>query len=278
MQPKKQPIVEEVQEEKELAIIEPNDLAKPEKDTKFAQESARLLVDIIKQNNWSRKLGGQSEHIQYEGWQTAGKYYGLSVKTHDSEYIELGGTWGFRAKATVVNERTGVEVGSAEAYCMSDEYNWKNKPKFQLASMAQTRAGSKALRQILGFVIALAGYNPTPAEEMEQEQHKVIVSVKTKISRPISSIQKNKILMLLGKKGKNVVELSEFLKKKFGISSYKDLSDIQADFMIGKLEGMPDMKAEIDPSDAVGEFESADLNDEELNNIDEGIEKQRTEK
>lgn len=142
-------------------------LAKPEQDTKFAQNAAKYLVDIIKKNNWSRKLGGQSEHIQYEGWQTAGKYYGYTVRTHDAEFIEYGETWGFKAKATVVNEKTGVEVGGAEALCMSDEANWKNKPKFQLASMAQTRAGSKALRQILGFVVALAGYSPTPAEEMD---------------------------------------------------------------------------------------------------------------
>lgn len=160
-------------DEKAITIQEPQSLDKPKKDTAFAQEAASFLVDIIKKNNWSMKLGGQSEHIMYEGWQTAGKYYGYSVKTFDAEYVEFGNSWGFKAKAVVVNELTGIEVGGAEAYCMNDEKNWgvdkygKQKPKFQLASMAQTRAGSKALRQILGFVVALAGYNPTPAEEME---------------------------------------------------------------------------------------------------------------
>lgn len=175
MKPKEK---QSIEEPKELQVIEAQALDKPEHDTKFAQESARLLVDIIKKNNWSRKLGGQSEHIQYEGWQTAGKYYGYSVKTYDSEYVEYGGTWGFKAKATVVNEKTGIEIGGAEALCMSDEINWKSKPKFQLASMAQTRAGSKALRQILGFVVALAGYNPTPAEEMIAEEPKAPLNPK----------------------------------------------------------------------------------------------------
>lgn len=168
--------------ESDLALIPSNGnaLDKPANDTQFAQAAAKLLVNIIKQNNWSHKLGGQSEHIQYEGWQTAGKYYGYTVETFDPEYIELGGAKGFKAKAVVINEQTGIKVGGAEAYCMSDEKNWNlephtnsygktvpGKPLFQLASMAQTRAGSKALRQILGFVVALAGYNPTPAEEME---------------------------------------------------------------------------------------------------------------
>lgn len=39
-------------------------------------------------------------------------------------------------------------------------------PLFQLASMAQTRANSKVLRNVLSWVVVLAGYKPTPAEEM----------------------------------------------------------------------------------------------------------------
>ena len=35
--------------------------------------------------------------------------------------------------------------------------------------MAQTRATSKALRQPLGFIVQLAGFDPTPAEEMPRE-------------------------------------------------------------------------------------------------------------
>jgi hypothetical protein len=39
-------------------------------------------------------------------------------------------------------------------------------PLYQLASMAQTRANAKALRNVLAWVAVLAGYKPTPAEEM----------------------------------------------------------------------------------------------------------------
>jgi hypothetical protein len=39
-------------------------------------------------------------------------------------------------------------------------------PLFQLASMAQTRANAKALRNVLAWVAVLAGYKPTPAEEL----------------------------------------------------------------------------------------------------------------
>ena len=40
-------------------------------------------------------------------------------------------------------------------------------PSFQLRSMAQTRACAKAFRNVLAWVVVLAGYKPTPAEEMQ---------------------------------------------------------------------------------------------------------------
>ena len=40
------------------------------------------------------------------------------------------------------------------------------KPLFQLKSMAQTRAEAKVLKSIFGWVVVLAGYRTTPAEEM----------------------------------------------------------------------------------------------------------------
>ena len=39
-------------------------------------------------------------------------------------------------------------------------------PLYQLASMAQTRACAKVLRNVLSWVAVLAGYRPTPAEEL----------------------------------------------------------------------------------------------------------------
>lgn len=152
--------------DKDLIIKQAKVTFNPERDTAKAARAARQLIDIVKQNGWSISLGGKKEHIFYEGWQTVGKYYNYTVATGEAVNVEIGEVTGFKAKAWVVDNRTGMKVGEAEAYCMKDEANWKTKPLFQLASMAQTRAGSKALRQIFGFVVALAGYSPTPAEEM----------------------------------------------------------------------------------------------------------------
>ena len=104
-----------------------------------------------------------------------------------------------------------MEIGRAESLCLNDEANWGMvaqyewqdeigpdgkkiwdanlrggkggyrgkkvqvgevaKPLFQLKSMAQTRACSKVLRQVFAWIVVLAGYRPTPAEEMTGNEH-----------------------------------------------------------------------------------------------------------
>lgn len=52
---------------------------------------------------------------------------------------------------------------------MCDEGDWGNRNTNQRISMAGTRATSKALRLLLSWVVVLAGYEPTPAEEMTRD-------------------------------------------------------------------------------------------------------------
>jgi hypothetical protein len=75
--------------------------------------------------------------------------------------------WEARVEART---RAGEIVGAAEAECLRSEKTWANRDDYALRSMAQTRATSKALRQPLGFVMQLAGFNPTPAEEMPRPE------------------------------------------------------------------------------------------------------------
>jgi len=104
--------------------------------------------------------------LRYEDWQTVGQFYGYSVQTDSAEPVEVEGIKGAKAKAILL-DRQGNLAGGAEAYCMRDEPKWERSPWFQLASMAQTRAGAKALRNRLAWVAVLAGYSGTPAEEMD---------------------------------------------------------------------------------------------------------------
>ena len=152
-----------------------------------AKQAADELVKVVREKNLAKKFGGDHEHLQFEAWQTVGKFYGITPKVVSTEFVQFGDAQGFEAKAVAVN-RDGMEISAATALCLNDEDKWSTRTKyewqtvngkrervavgevrvpiFQLASMAQTRACSKVLRNVLAWVVVLAGFSPTPAEEM----------------------------------------------------------------------------------------------------------------
>ena len=160
---------------------------KPEAVIAEAKEAAQALKKLLDAKPKKVVMNGE-QYLEFEDWQTVAKFYGLAAKVVSSQYIEMGGVRGFEARAVVVDMRTGNEVSGAEAMCLNDEDHWSTRakyewktvqgqrvkekvgeepvPLFQLKSMAQTRACAKALRNVLAWVVVLAGYKPTPAEEM----------------------------------------------------------------------------------------------------------------
>ena len=140
----------------------------PEIVLEEARKAAKALQDVIESKPRKVVLNGKT-YLTFEDWQTVGRFYGISVGVESTKYIELAdGVQGFESRAFAVITSTGVHISAAEAMCLNDEVNWKNKPLFQLRSMAQTRACAKAYRNVLAFVPVLAGYEGTPAEEMTQ--------------------------------------------------------------------------------------------------------------
>lgn len=129
-------------------------------------EMANQLKDVITRANLITKIGN-GEHLQFEAWQTLGAFMGVTPKTEAVEVLKDEKDKAFAARAHVsLVDRNGNNVGGAEALCSRAERNWKSKDWFQLESMAQTRAAAKALRMKFAWIVVLAGYNPTPAEEM----------------------------------------------------------------------------------------------------------------
>lgn len=184
-----------------LAVKEQNhDIVKaPDIVIQEAQKASAKLVEIVDRKP-KKVIINNEQYLEFEDWQTLGRFYGLFVKTGEVEPVILNGIKGFKARAIVVNKE-GLEVGSAESYCMRDEPNWKNKPSFQLASMAQTRAGAKALRNLLSWVAVLAGYKPTPAEE--------IIEIREELEKKNNSEEKNLYKQMLEKFARAKEKLGE---------------------------------------------------------------------
>jgi hypothetical protein len=142
----------------------------PELVLEEAQKAAQAIKKVIEAKPKKVQFQGKT-YLQFEDWQTLGRFYGVTAIVRNTKFTEFGDgdmkVSGFEATAEALLVSTNQVVSSAEALCLDDEKNWKGKPLFQLKSMAQTRACAKALRNVLAWVVVLAGYAPTPAEEMD---------------------------------------------------------------------------------------------------------------
>ena len=134
-----------------------------------ATKAAKSLQQVISTKKKPVLLNGE-QYLEFEDWQTVGRFYGVTAKVVSTSAIQFEEVRGFEARAVAIRTDTGEEVSAAESMCLNDEANWKSKPLFQLRSMAQTRACAKALRNVLAWVVVLAGYKPTPAEEMTGQE------------------------------------------------------------------------------------------------------------
>lgn len=130
-----------------------------------AQKAAQALAEVIAKKADPVMINGK-QYLEYEDWQTCARFYGITAKTVDTQYVEFGDARGFSARAVAIRS-DGMEISAAESMCLNDEARWTDRDLFQLKSMAQTRACAKALRNVLAWVVVLAGYGSTPAEELD---------------------------------------------------------------------------------------------------------------
>lgn len=127
---------------------------------------------IKKRPDLVQVIGGR-RHPRFELLQIVGASYRLTTRVCSTTRILENGVDGWEATAEAVHVPTGQVVSRADSQCLNDEPNWAARkgdpvPSFQRRSMAQTRAASKALRLAIGWVLGMAGYETTPAEELAE--------------------------------------------------------------------------------------------------------------
>jgi hypothetical protein len=130
---------------------------------------ADAAAPVIKELGLVKRIH-QSFHVYFDGWTMVGAMVGVFPVTVRTWEIGKDEGYGANVEARSLG---GQVVGAADAIVMRDEevggkQKWLEAPTFQVVSMAQTRAGGKALRQPLGWIMRLAGYEATPAEEMDE--------------------------------------------------------------------------------------------------------------
>jgi hypothetical protein len=142
--------------------------AMPAKDMlRHASQIAEVLAPVIEKRHLYAQIGDK-RHVLFEGWTTLGALCGPLL----GETVSAVVAWtrpidgGFEARVEAITY-SGRVVGAAEAQCTREEKRWADAEDYAIRSMAQTRAGSKAMRMPLGWIMQLSGFEATPAEEMD---------------------------------------------------------------------------------------------------------------
>ena len=120
-----------------------------------------------------------AEYVRVEGWEVLGTFLGIVPVTTTIAEIknDKGRIVGYRARATlyqnpiIENDEIvgGRVIARAEAQANRDGFQ---KEQFAMESMAQTRALGKAYRMGLGWVMKMAGFEGTFAEDMPRYRGK----------------------------------------------------------------------------------------------------------
>lgn len=130
------------------------------------------LAKLIKEKKLSSNIQGK-EFVNVEGWQFAGASLGLMpIITETIDLTRRGTEPGqvelkYMAKCEVRNINTGQLVATGVAICSNFEHSKKRFDEYAILSMAQTRAIGKAYRNLLAWLMKAAGFEATPAEEMD---------------------------------------------------------------------------------------------------------------
>jgi hypothetical protein len=126
---------------------------------------ATVLRDVIKKQNLAVNIQGR-HYVKVDGWAAMGSLLGFLPR--EVSVVELP-DGSYEAKVELYSVKTGKVVGQGSALCGIDEKRWGGADRYARRSMAITRATGKAYRLGLSWVVAMAGYESTPYEEMPRE-------------------------------------------------------------------------------------------------------------
>jgi len=142
-----------------------------------ATNVANCLSDLIKSQGLVKKglnkKDPEAEYVLVEGWEVLGTMLGIVPITNVVDEIKnpKGRVVGYKARAYLYRNPImehgeivgGNLIATTEASATVEGFQ---KDTASMMSMAQTRALGKCYRMALSWIMKMAGYEGTPAEEM----------------------------------------------------------------------------------------------------------------
>lgn len=132
---------------------------------------ADRLKDIIEKAHLTKVIQ-QKTFVLVDGWTAMGAMLGVFPVLDYCRRIERENERAYESRI-VLRHISGAVVGAGEAICSSSERTWSSRDEYAIKSMAQTRATGKAYRLSFSWIMAMAGYQPTNAEEIPDDNPKV---------------------------------------------------------------------------------------------------------
>lgn len=175
-----------VKREEQVNLVNPRDVLD------FANELKSLIV----KNDLYTDIKGKN-YVNVEGWQIAGAFTGLYPVVEVVENLSRDGV-GYKYRAEVsLRDKEGNKVGYGVATCSNKEPGKGSFEEYAIASMAQTRAVGKAFRLRIGWLLKVAGYETTPAEEMnfKEDEPKPIAFTKNNTNKVNYEMERAKAVL-----------------------------------------------------------------------------------
>jgi hypothetical protein len=152
------------------AVYESTGMLPPAVKIAMATDWATNLMSVVDQRELFQLIQGK-KYLQVEAWELIGSFDNCTATTRFEAIEEGGESVGYKGIADLLKD--GQRVGGAEASCYLDAAVTRGRDGYgkhrAAQSAAQTWAVSKAFRIKYSFVAVLAGFEPTPAEEMAVE-------------------------------------------------------------------------------------------------------------
>lgn len=180
--------------DKAIELTSPKDLVN------FAETLKTVIVQQKLYTPIKQGDGKIKNHVHVEGWQFAGFNMGIVPVVTEVCEIKVDRTFDhskwwcgkgiyhkwdnqhtenckenktegiqvikYEASVDLIRVSDGSKVGHGRAICTNEERGRELQDEYIIESMAQTRAVGKAFRTVIGWLMKMAGYEATPAEEM----------------------------------------------------------------------------------------------------------------
>lgn len=168
--------VRELDEPRALVPVQPGQVivtdTTPVDMLERASGIATALAAMVERQKLYTVISGK-KYPHVEAWQTIGRMDNVVAREASAPIRHDDGS--YEAFVELIRLSDGLVIGSASALCgaagdIAGKNDWTKRADHHKRSMAVTRATSRAFRLQYAWIMALAGYEPTPADEMPDDR------------------------------------------------------------------------------------------------------------